>query len=81
MPHKRLMGGPTMPVKLSQQQIDFGNDKMVSLRTNWGLNNKQIAKILLDINTIRDFYNWINAQDYLYFVLDGNNKQKGPNDV
>ena len=56
---------------MKQSQIDFGNEMLDGFSRKWGTTKEQTAVIIRDVQPIKDFYNWPNAEDFLLDTIYG----------
>ncbi len=61
-------------VELSEDQLKYGNECLQILADKYDLSKIQIAKIIEDIGSFRDFYEWCNAGQFLMdFIYNSRN--------
>ena len=73
--------GPKEPVNediqnsLSVSQVEYGLKEIDKLSEKYGIEPRDIALILEGIEDFKDFYNWVNADDFLSeFIYDSTSK-------
>lgn len=54
-----------MFVKLSKDQIEYGKQRVQALCTKFQLSEVQMIELLLEIDELKRFFNWVNAWGYL----------------
>ena len=55
----------TMNTKLSKSQIEFGEARLDVLAEILDVSTNDLIKVLKDINKVKHFYSWVNADLYL----------------
>jgi hypothetical protein len=57
---------------ITTAQYNFGIEKIEKLNSklNVGITEEQLAKILLEINKLSNFWQWVNAEDFLYEFIE-----------
>ena len=51
---------------MDKSQIKFGDVTVRRFVEKWSVDEATVITILKDLNSIQDFYKWINADKYLY---------------
>lgn len=52
-------------MELSRNQVDFGYKVLQEAAERWNVDEKTAVKILLDIEWIKEKYNWVNLDMFL----------------
>ena len=55
---------------LSKSQIELGNSILKELSERWAVDQITVATILLDVQVIKEKYNWVNLEDFLLDFLE-----------
>ena len=56
---------------LTDKQKLFGKNELAAVANNWGVTEEKAAEILSSNEyKFRYFFNWVNAENYLFYVLD-----------
>lgn len=59
---------------LSENQYTYGKEKVLELCTKYNLPESTMVKLLIEVNTLTGFYNWVNA-DYFLNIREGELKK------
>lgn len=56
---------------LTDKQKLFGKNELAAVANNWGVTEEKAAKILMSKEyKHRYFFNWVNAEEFLYHVIE-----------
>jgi hypothetical protein len=55
---------------LSENQQKYGSEKITEISKKWDVDVKTAAKIILDVSEIKLFWEWPNAEEFLYKTLN-----------
>lgn len=55
-------------MSLNKYQVAYGIGRITDFSNYLNLPKRKIIDILLYINDLRDFYNWVNADDFIAAV-------------
>lgn len=58
-------------MNLSPSQVQWGFEKLEEFRNKHRLTRRQAAKILNDVETVKGFYDWVNADEFLCQYIAG----------
>lgn len=50
---------------LSSSQKEYGISELRRISTDLGVSDDDAIRILLNVQKIKDFWNWVNAEDFL----------------
>lgn len=50
-------------------QREYGNERLKECADKWGVSEKTAATIILDVGTVKEFWQWVNAETFLYDVV------------
>ena len=61
---------------MTESQIKFGHERLNELADTLNLDKTEAAKVALKIGTIKDFYQWVNADQFLDEFLHNTTKER-----
>jgi len=59
-------------MNLSPSQVKWGFQTLDAFRKKHGLTREQAAKILNDVESVKGYYDWVNADEFLCRYIAGN---------